>query len=379
MSKIAIISQPDEGLLIDISGCSTLNESLEQLSSTLQASSQFWKGLAVSLNLGSQELESRELQQILAIAKGVGIVPKSVYTTSDKTKSALSDQKVALGEGEPMALPRVSFNPDQEEILTIEIDGGEEGDKNAFASLKVKVKDAIKARRIRTNEKTTKEENLDPIEVDARGSSIEAQTADTETSGRKIKSTRKVGLDGRPLKGSSSNTTKETSSNTAVASTCDLLTERDAEAAGEKVLETSEASEESSEFEGVQKKLEEHVEETHTLNTLYLKQTLRSGQTVSHKGNLIVIGDINPGAEVMAEGDITVWGSLRGIAHAGIAGNTSAEIRALSLQPIQIRIANAIARAPDNARLKFSNDQKRSPETARLVDGKIRVSRSNLE
>jgi septum site-determining protein MinC len=105
--------------------------------------------------------------------------------------------------------------------------------------------------------------------------------------------------------------------------------------------------------------------------TLYIRQTLRSGQCVSHKGHLVIIGDINPGAEVMADGDITVWGSLRGIAHAGIGGNTNAEIRAINLQPIQIRIANAIARSPDRKTVKYTSSA--APEMAKLVEGKVKV------
>jgi septum site-determining protein MinC len=112
---------------------------------------------------------------------------------------------------------------------------------------------------------------------------------------------------------------------------------------------------------------------------LYLRQHLRSGQTVSHKGHLVIIGDVNPGAEVMAEGDVTVWGALRGIAHAGIGGNTDAEIRALKLQPIQIRIANAIARSPDKPRYKFSRFANSGPETARIIDGKIKIAKSSVD
>ncbi|MBU6453533.1 MAG: septum site-determining protein MinC [Cyanobacteria bacterium REEB67] len=110
---------------------------------------------------------------------------------------------------------------------------------------------------------------------------------------------------------------------------------------------------------------------------LYVKQTLRSGQTVSHKGDLVIVGDVNPGAEIMAEGDITVWGSLRGIAHAGVGGNADAEIRALNLQPIQIRIATAIARAPDRPRISYASGT--GPETARIVEGKIRIQKSKAD
>jgi septum site-determining protein MinC len=119
------------------------------------------------------------------------------------------------------------------------------------------------------------------------------------------------------------------------------------------------------------------VDGTHLPQVLYVKQTLRSGQTVSHKGDLVIVGDVNPGAEIMAEGDITVWGSLRGIAHAGVGGNSEAEIRALNLQPIQIRIASAIARAPDRPRISYASGT--GPETARIVEGKIRIQKNKAD
>jgi septum site-determining protein MinC len=119
------------------------------------------------------------------------------------------------------------------------------------------------------------------------------------------------------------------------------------------------------------------VDAAHLPQVLYVKQTLRSGQVVSHKGDLVIVGDVNPGAEIMAEGDITVWGSLRGIAHAGVGGNNEAEIRALNLQPIQIRIATAIARAPDRPRISYASGT--GPETARIVEGKIRIQKSKAD
>jgi len=119
------------------------------------------------------------------------------------------------------------------------------------------------------------------------------------------------------------------------------------------------------------------VDAAHLPQVLYVKQTLRSGQVVSHKGDLVIIGDVNPGAEILAEGDITVWGSLRGIAHAGVGGNSLAEIRALNLQPIQIRIASAIARAPDRPRISYASGT--GPETARIVEGKIRIQKHKAD
>jgi len=121
--------------------------------------------------------------------------------------------------------------------------------------------------------------------------------------------------------------------------------------------------------------VKEKVEGKTNAGVMYLRQTLRSGQSVSHAGHLIIIGDVNPGAEVVAEGDITVWGALRGIARAGVGGNNDAEIRALRLQPIQIRIGESFARSPDKNRLHYDNHN--GPETARVVDGKIKVFKFN--
>ena len=73
---------------------------------------------------------------------------------------------------------------------------------------------------------------------------------------------------------------------------------------------------------------------------------MRSGTIVDHAGHLIVIGDVNPGAEVRAEGSILVLGRLRGVAHAAI-GRDRGFIVALSLQPQQLRIGRMVARAAD--------------------------------
>jgi septum site-determining protein MinC len=79
---------------------------------------------------------------------------------------------------------------------------------------------------------------------------------------------------------------------------------------------------------------------------LYMKTTIRSGVAIRHPGTVIIQGDINPGGEIIADGDILIWGSLRGIAHAGANGNLECCIMALRMQPTQLRIADSVARAP---------------------------------
>lgn len=87
-------------------------------------------------------------------------------------------------------------------------------------------------------------------------------------------------------------------------------------------------------------------------NTKFIRATVRSGQKIDYKGNIAIIGDVNPGAEIIAEGNILVMGALRGLAHAGASGNKNAIVVAFSLQPKQLRIANVIGRAPDYELIK---------------------------
>ncbi len=82
------------------------------------------------------------------------------------------------------------------------------------------------------------------------------------------------------------------------------------------------------------------------ISTLYHRGTLRGGQTLHNLGNIVVIGDVNPGAELIASGDVVVFGSLRGVAHAGAQGDASARVVALELAPTQLRIATMIT-TPD--------------------------------
>jgi septum site-determining protein MinC len=101
---------------------------------------------------------------------------------------------------------------------------------------------------------------------------------------------------------------------------------------------------------------------------LFLRRTLRSGQVVRCPGSLLVLGDVNAGAEVVAEGDVIVWGSLRGVVHAGAGGSEAAVICALHLSPTQLRLAGRVARsAGERTRLVAG------PELARIQGDHIIV------
>ena len=101
--------------------------------------------------------------------------------------------------------------------------------------------------------------------------------------------------------------------------------------------------------------------------TLLIRKTVRSGQAVQHHGNIVIIGDVNPGAEVKAGGDIVIVGALRGIAHAGRkAGLDAVSITAIKFQPTQVRIRDKIDSSIDNKILR-----QKMPVTAELSNGKI--------
>ncbi len=120
-------------------------------------------------------------------------------------------------------------------------------------------------------------------------------------------------------------------------------------------------------------------EDVEKLPTLYINQTLRSGQTITSDGNIVIIGDANPGSEIIARGDVTVWGVLGGIAQAGSKGNKNAVIRALKLNAIQLRIATCFARRVNKENIPFVQKTPTfTPQEARLKEKTI-VIRTSFE
>lgn len=101
---------------------------------------------------------------------------------------------------------------------------------------------------------------------------------------------------------------------------------------------------------------------------MFYKGTLRSGQTLESKESLVIIGDVNPGATVISGGNIVIIGSLKGNVTAGSNGNPNAFVMALSMDPIQIQIADVIARSSDT---KKSSKQKQEAMIATIINDQI--------
>lgn len=99
---------------------------------------------------------------------------------------------------------------------------------------------------------------------------------------------------------------------------------------------------------------------------LWINKTLRSGTRIEFAGHIVVFGDVNPGAEVIAGGSVIIWGRLRGVVHAGAQGNRDAVVCALDLSPTQLRVAGEIATAPERR-------SKPQPEIVRIKNGQLQA------
>jgi septum site-determining protein MinC len=89
---------------------------------------------------------------------------------------------------------------------------------------------------------------------------------------------------------------------------------------------------------------------------LTVTRIIRSGQVLEVMGDLLLVGDVNPGGSVIAGGNIFVMGTLRGVAHAGCFGNERAVIAASNMKPTQLRISDCINRAPDHAKQEENHE-----------------------
>ena len=105
---------------------------------------------------------------------------------------------------------------------------------------------------------------------------------------------------------------------------------------------------------------------THVDITVH-RGTLRAGDHIETQGHLLIVGDVNPGGSASAEGDVYVWGRLRGRAHAGNKGNSNTKIVALQLRPLQLRIAELVARGPEE------RPQPGLAEQACILEGAISI------
>ena len=121
--------------------------------------------------------------------------------------------------------------------------------------------------------------------------------------------------------------------------------------------------------EKFKKALDEKLMELSNASGQFYKGNLRSGQVLESETSIIVIGDINPGARIVSKGNIIVLGSLKGSVFAGASGNNNSFVVALDMNPVQIRIADTIARSQDKQEKTAAKETK----IAFLEDGNIYI------
>jgi septum site-determining protein MinC len=109
---------------------------------------------------------------------------------------------------------------------------------------------------------------------------------------------------------------------------------------------------------------------SNTNHVKLIKGIVRSGQTSVNEGNILFLGDVNPGGELISSGSIYIMGSLRGMAHAGVDGDNKAIIAASHLRPTQLRIASIISRPPDEWGVNEA-----FMEFAYVKDGKMEIDK----
>jgi len=134
--------------------------------------------------------------------------------------------------------------------------------------------------------------------------------------------------------------------------------------------------------EGGERTVAQRAESSSARDAHYVyRGNLRSGQLLQRSESIMVVGDVNPGAQLVSDGDIFIWGRLRGIAHAGANGAEDSMIGALQFEPTQLRIGDLIAIPPkkeSGSSGAFGRQQESSPaRVAYVVDGQIVVTHWN--
>ncbi len=321
-------NQVENGFIINLSNVKNTTQLVFELSSIMEHPDV--KGKNVCLKLGSLDLKQSQLLSIKALIESMSATLAFIDTISEQTEASASSLGIMISKVDENAITE-GITPEaheeiKDEMVEVKTETGEINNKQA-----VEIMADIKL------------PDFSPIETTEGIEDIYDETSTQELS-EIIPSDNFESADFTSLAEHEGLIPKEDSSKYILLDTGNVLPEG----------------------------IEENSEDTSSMPTLYLSQTLRSGQTVSYEGNILIIGDAHPGSEIVAGGDITVWGILGGIAHAGCNGNITSKVRALKLNAIQLRIAGLYARRNDTLNVPYvQKSNEFSPEEAQIEDGKI--------
>lgn len=321
----------ENGFIIDLSNAKNTTQLVFELSSIMEHPDV--KGKNICLKLGSLDLKQSQLLSIKALIESMDASIAFIDTNSEQTEASAVSLGIIVSEVSDNVEPAVTCEPDEnlkeeEVVVKTEIDEPQETvtvDENKTVEVHADIPTS-------SSPIETTEGIEDICEEETTQELSEVIHADT------------FGTDFETLATNEGLIKNEDASKYILLDTGDVLPQG----------------------------AEENSVNTESLPTLYINQTLRSGQTVSYEGNILIIGDAHPGSEIVATGDITVWGILGGIAHAGSLGNVTAKVRALKLNAIQLRIAGLYARRNDTLNVPYvQKTNEFTPEEAQIEEGKI--------
>ena len=264
----------ENGFIIDLGNVQNTTQLVFELSSIMEHPDV--KGKNICLRLGSLDLKQSQLLSIKALIESMGAKIAFIDTLSEQTEASAVSLGIMLSKiSEEMSkLEPVEQNTSAQEIKEESVIVKEEAvESDTIKTIEVHADTEIPAGPVTTTEGI--EDIYDEVSTEELSEIIPAESFDNADFG-------------------------------TVAASEGLLPND--ETSKYILLDTGNVLPEG---------VEENSANTETLPTLYLNQTLRSGQTVSYEGNILIIGDAHPGSEIVAGGDITVWGILGGIAHAG--------------------------------------------------------------
>lgn len=313
----------ENGFIIDLSDAKNTTQLVFELSSIMEHPEV--QGKDVRLKLGGLDLKQSQLLSIKALIESMNATLAFIDTVSEQTEASAVSLGIVISKVSEVIEPSIVCTP-KEEI------------KEEQVIVKTEELSEAEGKTVEVHA----EENLGPIEISADVEDVYDEETTAELS--EIIPSEHFEADFESLATNEGLLKPEETSKYILLDTGDVLSE-DAE---------------------------ENKVNTETLPTLYINQTLRSGQTVTYEGNILIIGDAHPGSEIVASGDITVWGILGGIAHAGSKGNITSKVRALKLNAIQLRIAGLYARRNDTLNVPYvQKTNEFTPEEALIEDGKI--------
>ena len=317
----------ENGFIIDLSNAKNTTQLVFELSSIMEHPDV--KGKNICLKLGSLDLKQSQLLSIKALIESMDASIAFIDTDSEQTEASAVSLGIIVSEVSDNVEPAVTCEPDEnlkEEEVAVKTEAPQE---EVVENKTVEVHADIPTS---SSPIETTEGIEDTYEEETMQELSEVIHADT------------FGTDFETLAANEGLIKNEDTSKYILLDTGDVLPQG----------------------------AEENTVNTESLPTLYINQTLRSGQTVSYEGNILIIGDAHPGSEIVATGDITVWGILGGIAHAGSLGNVTAKVRALKLNAIQLRIAGLYARRNDTLNVPYvQKTNEFTPEEAQIEEGKI--------